>query len=1058
MKTAMDTPPIVSYRSDPARGLLAGFFLLQTQNFCPQKNGIRIYFYAIISVVMKNLPLKITAALLRMEDAWHKAKTNPWIQGGVFFGLLIMIGFFVAQPVFATNGTTTEPSFSDRMLLWFASFAMAIAGAITELIVALLDAVIRLMMYNNFVSSPVVGAGWSIVRDSVNIFFVVVLVVVAIGTIFGTGRFEWHQVVPRILIFAIVINFSRTLCGIMIDFGQVVMLTFANSLQSIAAGNFIYMLRLNEIYAISTSAGAFEDVQNAVGAPQAFDWFAAGLAAVFMVVMVFVTIVALAAILVWRIVMLWVLVTLAPLAWFAGAIQKVVQNNAYTDWWKKFVCAVGIGPLLTFFLWLTLAVAGAGNIAARGGFIETTTQSNLNVSGNLSKIFEVENLMSFILGLGMLYAGFEAAATFCSGGSKFVGQTLGKAKGVGDTIGKGAVALGAGAAGYAAAGARKVGGLGASGLGLGARAVAGELEKSKGPASWVTKRGRAKLFRNMAKSGVLSQGLAGRLVGSRLEASAEQLEKESVAETREVGKRWEGQSKRNKINQIMRHAKNPPKTAVGRKEAMLLLQEALADKSSRRDLEAAGVLDDLWNEYGKEMSDMFRSDESAKANIKAFKKARPDLGGKWKVSSWDDIKGLDVSAIAKLREKHDSGEIDLRKIGSAWNGVNALQAITQGKLGSLQRDVFGEAELGDDGKTVVGLKDAEKTAMGASLEGMGSIGLERIDPAELAKHVTVDALRRNSKIAKFLMKNKNLASDLTANKNGGGVMYELFKRQGGLNLDADSGNFGQTSDVQGFTEMIQQNPGLLGTFSQGEMAKVLENEQTRAAMINGLGTGGMEALAAQIKKNPGDNRHSEEAVHQLFEMARNEASSDEDRATVQELSNQFTQKSSGGTKSQKRRVNRLRNQLNGETTRQNQIAAELPALESRVAEIKGQIDQEGLSDEVVRDMQGELDELEANVRGMEAMYQQVESRKQEMQGEIDRIIEDAKNSMAARTKALEFERDRLQEQVTRMATEFSASGTSAQRQTQITEETERVNKLIQDTEKRLNEINANPLG
>src|SRR3989338_8131925 len=84
-------------------------------------------------------------------------------------------------------------------------------------------------------------------------FFVVILIIVAFGTIFGSDKFKHLQRVPQILLFAILINFSKTLCGLMIDFGQVIMLTFANALREIAAGNIIELFGLNKFNAFSGS-------------------------------------------------------------------------------------------------------------------------------------------------------------------------------------------------------------------------------------------------------------------------------------------------------------------------------------------------------------------------------------------------------------------------------------------------------------------------------------------------------------------------------------------------------------------------------------------------------------------------------------------------------------------------------------------------------------------------------------------------------------------------------------------------------------------------------------
>ena len=160
---------------------------------------------------------------------WNHTKEifNRKLRAGIFFVSSFLL-LFVGLPAHAAFNI-------DTIFLMFAEFAFGIASVLTKAIVLLIDVMVPIMTYNNFIGNPVVTAGWAIVRDTVNMFFVVVLIIIAFGTIFGHSRFKWQQQVPRLLIFAIVINFSKTLCGLMIDFGQVIMLTFANALREIAA-------------------------------------------------------------------------------------------------------------------------------------------------------------------------------------------------------------------------------------------------------------------------------------------------------------------------------------------------------------------------------------------------------------------------------------------------------------------------------------------------------------------------------------------------------------------------------------------------------------------------------------------------------------------------------------------------------------------------------------------------------------------------------------------------------------------------------------------------------
>src|SRR5690606_15480277 len=60
-----------------------------------------------------------------------------------------------------------------------------------------------------------------------------------------------------------------------------------------------------------------------------------------------------------RIVALWILTVLSPLAYVFAAFP---QTNGYANkWWGEFWKYATIGPVLAFFLWLTLTITAAGN-------------------------------------------------------------------------------------------------------------------------------------------------------------------------------------------------------------------------------------------------------------------------------------------------------------------------------------------------------------------------------------------------------------------------------------------------------------------------------------------------------------------------------------------------------------------------------------------------------------------------------------------------------------------------------------------------------------------------
>src|SRR3989338_10194138 len=197
----------------------------------------------------------------------------------------------VAVPAFAEE-EAKSPGFFGTLAYWIAGLISWIGQIIAQLIVALIESgVLPLVLYNDFANSPVVRAGWTITRDSVNIFFVIVLIVIAVGTIFGHERFQWQRQVPRLLLMAVVINFSKTIASLMIDASQIITLTFANALKDIAGGNFIELLGLSVAFQQNIEKAGI--VPENVTPKGAFEYLGASLGTLFLLIFVLAVMLAL---------------------------------------------------------------------------------------------------------------------------------------------------------------------------------------------------------------------------------------------------------------------------------------------------------------------------------------------------------------------------------------------------------------------------------------------------------------------------------------------------------------------------------------------------------------------------------------------------------------------------------------------------------------------------------------------------------------------------------------------------------------------------------------------
>lgn len=324
---------------------------------------------------------------------------------------------------------------------------MELVGALVLFLVSLL---ISAAKYNNFTKAAPVETGWVLVRDTVNMFFIVILLVVAFSNIVGykVQEFGVKAVLPKLLMMAVLINFSKTLVGVMIDFSQVVMLTFVNGFQAAAGGNFIKALNLTKVTELShRDIGKGESVQSPQNLLMAAVLGLAMLSISAMVLLVIIIYILM------RIVGLWITLIFAPIAFFALALPSKIQNvlQVFTkEWWSRLSALLTGGPIVAFFLWLSLATV-QGSPSTFGDIYKSQSESESTaVAASITEAGTPENLASFVVAIVMLLVGLSAAISSARGVSEKGFGAVMSAKGLAirgaARVAKTGVRLGVGAA------------------------------------------------------------------------------------------------------------------------------------------------------------------------------------------------------------------------------------------------------------------------------------------------------------------------------------------------------------------------------------------------------------------------------------------------------------------------------------------------------------------------------------------------------------------------------------------------------------------------------------
>lgn len=275
----------------------------------------------------------------------------PAVAWGLGMGVSTLIGALVVPSIGAWV--------IDKALKGVIALVQFVVGQLIALEINLLSWVISIQ---NFTTLPIVRLGWRITRDFSNILFIAVLIYLAFAIILRVQNYNASSMLWKVIVMAVLINFSLMIGGVIIDISQVFFFYFlrapfgdkveynpANT--GIAIGD---RLQLNRLLAndqsLSGSTGEGEESKEnkelgIVGRT------------VFVIIFSFVYALVLGAlvlILFVRNFYLWILLIFSPIAWVSWVIPIKQISGFFNQWWSEFMKWVFVAPIIAFFIFLSL--------------------------------------------------------------------------------------------------------------------------------------------------------------------------------------------------------------------------------------------------------------------------------------------------------------------------------------------------------------------------------------------------------------------------------------------------------------------------------------------------------------------------------------------------------------------------------------------------------------------------------------------------------------------------------------------------------------------------------
>lgn len=241
-------------------------------------------------------------------------------------------------------------------------------------------------------------------RDIANLFFILVILIIAFATILGIESYGIKAVLPYLIIAALLINFSLVIAGAIIDFGNV----FANYFTELLTegGKKDAGARLTgTLNLAATYKKEMETLSDEGRKSKQYAWFSlytGMILAIFFQGVTFVILILLAGSFFVRNIALMILAILSPIAWILWLTPRT--KPLWNEWWTNFLKWVFYPMIALFFVTLAIASTGAIPNALKQSLNELSNADGVKETIKESASLSLNFLVQFFLTFSFLVA------------------------------------------------------------------------------------------------------------------------------------------------------------------------------------------------------------------------------------------------------------------------------------------------------------------------------------------------------------------------------------------------------------------------------------------------------------------------------------------------------------------------------------------------------------------------------------------------------------------------------------------------------------------------------
>lgn len=321
---------------------------------------------------------------------------------------------------FDMEGCVSEVSY---ILLWIAARFLWIAGwFFNATLVYSLNFGLLLK------AVPIVDIGWKILRDVANLCFIFILLYIAINTILQTKSADTKRLLIRVIIVAILLNFSLFFAKVVIDSSNILALQFYEKMSTGSDGDdrkaydkgisqtFIKNLGLESVY---KAGGGDSSATGVEPIPNIRNTIVIMIGGALMILVTAFVFFAGAIMFIIRTIVLIFLLVLSPLAFLSMILPQTESH--WKKWSGMLLSQSFFAPIYMIMMYIVISIVSTGSFSTPSG---TPTNIASFLSGNASSVGTIYVYLILIaLMLGSLFVAKSLGAV----GGDFARNMAGKA-------------------------------------------------------------------------------------------------------------------------------------------------------------------------------------------------------------------------------------------------------------------------------------------------------------------------------------------------------------------------------------------------------------------------------------------------------------------------------------------------------------------------------------------------------------------------------------------------------------------------------------------------------